>query len=137
MEKYNLENENSGDMIVVRKKMIDDILKGIHDTENNKIFANYDAVFEPNKEPLFVHIWSIKKGYQLGYIVFHDFLRRVGNNHTFSSTDFEDDGIKMFQKAENEGLIKKISEKNGLGNITRWQVLKDPTENLKKLANTF
>lgn len=137
MEEYNKKNENKEDIRAIQTQMIDDILKGKHDTESNKKLANYEAIFEQDKEPLFVNIWSIKKGYRLGYIVFHDFLLRVGKNKTFSSTDFEKAGIEMFKKAENEGLIKKISEKTGIGNITRWQVIKEPKESLENLKNTF
>jgi hypothetical protein len=135
MEKYSQDQEK--ELKKIRSEMIADILSGRHDTENLRKLANYDADFRTKEEPIFINIWSTKKGYNLGYIVFHDFLIKIGQNKTFSSTDFEPAGIKMFKKAQEAGLIKQISKPEGVSNITRWEIIGDPKKNLEKLQKEF
>ena len=124
-------NEKKKDIEKIRSQMIGDILAGKHNFEDNSKLANYHAIFEENKEPYLINIWSLNNG--LGYVIFHDFLIKVGQGHIFSSTDFEPAGEKLFQKAINDGLIEQFSEKSGMSNITRWKVIGDPKENLKRL----
>jgi hypothetical protein len=96
--------------------------------------ANYDADFSGD-EPCFINIWNKQKGYGFGYIVFNDFLRRVGVGKTFLSTDFTQDGLDLFQKSINDGLIKKVSEPFGLHRLIRWEVVGDPVKNLEKIRD--
>jgi hypothetical protein len=130
-----LNANNTENIEKIRSQLIDNILAGKHDSENDNDLANYRATFLKGEEPLFVNIWSVKRGHQLGYIVLHDFLMKVGKGNIFSSTDFEPDGVKLFEKAAANGLIKQISEKSGLNNITRWKIVGDPRANLEKLKN--
>jgi hypothetical protein len=113
------------------KAIIQDVIDGTYSLFDVETMANYDADFS-GEEPFFVNIWSKQKGYGFGYIIFHDFLRRVGVERTFLSTDFTQEGSNLFQKAVNDGLIKKIAEPFGLQRLTRWKVISDPVKNLEK-----
>jgi hypothetical protein len=112
------------------KAIVQDVIDGTYSLFDVETMANYDADFSGD-EPYFINIWNKQKGYGFGYIVFHDFLRRVGRGKTFLSTDFTQEGSNLFQKAVNDGLIKKISEPFGLERLTRWEVVSDPTKNLE------
>ncbi len=116
------------------KNIIQDIIDAKYAIFNVKTMANYDAQFGDH-EPLFLNIWNIQKGYRFGYLVFHDFLRRVGVGKTFLSTDFTAEGAALFEKAVADGLIKKTSEAIGIQRLTRWEVISDPVENLERIKN--
>ena len=117
------------------KAIIQDVIDNEYNLFDVETMADYDADFS-GEEPYFINIWSKKRGYGFGYIVFHDFLRRVGTGNTFVSTDFTEEGMHLFQKAVNDGLIEKISEPAGLQRLTRWKVIADPVENLEKIKNS-
>lgn len=116
------------------KLIVQDVIDSKYELFDVKTMANYDADFSGD-EPCFINIWNKQKGYGFGYIVFHDFLRRVGVGETFLSTDFTIDGSNLFQKAVNDGLIKKVSEPFGLQRLTRWEVVSDPVKNLEKIKD--
>ncbi len=122
------------------KKEMQDIIQDVIDDKyelfDAETMANYDADFS-GEEPFFINIWSKQAGKNFGYIVFHDFLRRVGEGKTFSSTDFTEAGSRLFQKAVDDGLIKKISEGSGLHRSTRWEVVDNPIKNLEKIKDKF
>ena len=116
------------------KDIIQDIIDAKYTLFNVKTMANYDAQFGDH-EPLFLNIWNIQKGYQFGYLVFHDFLRRVEVGKTFLSTDFTPEGAALFEKAVADGLIKKTSEAFGIQRLTRWELIDDPIKNLERIKN--
>jgi len=116
------------------KLIIQDVIDGEYELFDAETMANYDADFS-GEEPYFINIWNKQKGYGFGYIVFHDFLRRVGIGKTFLSTDFTQEGSNLFQKAINDGLVKKVSEPFGLQRLTRWEVVSDPVKNLEKIRD--
>ena len=116
------------------KSIIQDLLDGTFRLFDTETMADYDADFS-GAEPYIINIWNKQPGSGFGYLVFHDFLRRVGLNKTFVSSDFTEPGDKLFQKAVTDGLIKKISEPFGLQRMTRWQVVGDPAQNLKRLRD--
>jgi hypothetical protein len=117
------------------RKKINQVLAGEHNWQDDDEPANYDALFMDGKEPFFNNIWNKKRGLGLGYIIFHDFLKRVGEGNTFSSTDMTSDGEKLFQKAVKAGLIEQVSERAGLHRVTRWKVVGNPISNLEKIRN--
>jgi|GEM_PF-1276818 len=114
------------------KNIIQDVIDEEYLLFDVERMADYDADFS-GKEPYFINIWSKQKGYNFGYIVFHDFLRRVGEQNTFLSTDFTQGGSKLFQKAVEDNLIEKVSDSFGLQRLTRWRVINDPVKNLEKI----
>ncbi len=116
------------------RNIIQDVIAGTFALFDADTMANYDADFSGN-EPFFINIWNKQSGYSFGYIVFHDFLRRVGKQKTFLSSDFTEAGGKLFKQAVDDGLIVKVSEPLGLLRQTRWQVVGDPVENLSKIKN--
>ncbi|MCD6109217.1 hypothetical protein J7J83_00420 [bacterium] len=116
------------------ESIVQDVIDGNYKLFDVETMANYDADFSGD-EPYFINIWNKQKGYGFGYIIFHDFLRRVGTGKTFLSTDFTEDGANLFQKAVNDGLIKKVSEPFGLQRLTRWKVVSDPIKNLEKIKD--
>lgn len=116
------------------KSIVQDVIDERYEIFDVETMANYDADFSGD-EPYFINIWNKQKGYGFGYIVFHDFLRRVGIEKTFLSTDFTQEGSNLFQKAVNEGLIKKVSEAFGLQRLTRWKVTGDPVKNLERIRD--
>lgn len=115
-----------------RRELIQDVLDGAFQKFDVHTMADYDAVFSDD-EPYFINIWTHQAGKGYGYIVFHDFLRRVGVDHTFVSSDFTEPGNKLFDKAQQDGLIVKVDGPFGLQRYTRWKVVSDPTEHLKEL----
>ena len=117
------------------RSQIEEIIAGTHNYLDDEKLANYDTIFREGQEPYFINIWNRKEGSGLGYIVFHNFLLKVGQDNTFSSTNFTDDGKKLFQKAIDDGLIKQTSEKPDVGGITRWKVIGDSINNLDKIKN--
>lgn len=117
------------------RAIIQDVIDNKYNVFDVNTMANYDADFS-GPEPWFINIWNKQPGYGFGYIVFHDFLRRVGSGKTFLATDFTEGkggGQELFQKAINDGLIKKISEPFGLHRLTRWVVVGDPLQNLERM----
>lgn len=116
-------------------EIIQDVIDGKFSLFNVETMADYDADFS-GESPLFINIWRKKEGYGFGYIVFHDFLRRVGVQKTFLSTDFTEEGTNLFQKAVDDGLIEKISEPFGLQRLTRWKVVGDPVKNLERIRDS-
>lgn len=116
------------------KLIIQDVIDEKYELFDVETMANYDADFSGD-EPYFINIWNKQKGCGFGYIVFHDFLRRVGIGKTFLSTNFTQEGSNLFQKAANDGLIQKISKPYGLQRLTRWKVVNDPAENLERIRN--
>jgi len=98
--------------------------------------ADYSADFN-GSEPFFLNIWSKVPNYGFGFIVFHDFLRRVGFNKTFISTDFTPAGIKLFKKAQEAGLIEQVEVPANLGRYTRWKVVNDPNVSLESLKKQY
>jgi hypothetical protein len=116
------------------RAIIQDIIDAKYTLFNVNSMANYDAQFGDH-EPMFLNIWNIQKGYQFGYLVFHDFLRRVGIGKTFLSTDFTPEGAALFEKAVADGLIKKTSEAFGIQRLTRWELIEDPIKNLERIKN--
>lgn len=119
------------------RKHIDAVIAGTHDYLNDEVPANYDAVFQEGAEPYFLNIWNRKKGSGLGYVVFHDFLIRVGSGKTFSSTDFTEDGEKLFQKAARDGLIRQLSGPSGITRASHWKVIGDPKSHLETLRDAL
>lgn len=118
------------------KSVIQDVIDGKFDIFNVKTMADYDADFR-GEEPYFINIWNKEEGFGFGYIVFHDFLRRVGVGKTFTSTNFTEGGTILFQKAVTDGLIEKTSEKSGLQQFTRWKVIGDPITHLTKMKESI
>ena len=116
------------------KDIIQDVIDNAYSLFDVETMANYDADFS-GEEPYFINIWAKQGGYGFGYIVFHDFLRRVGIQKTFLSTDFTQEGSNLFQKAVKDGLIEKVSEPFGLQRLTRWKVVDDPVKNLEKIRD--
>lgn len=133
-EKFNSSYEDKEIDTEQLKAIIQDVIDNKYSLFDPESMANYDADFSGD-EPYFINIWSKQKGYGFGYIVFHDFLRRVGTGKTFLSTDLTEDGSNLFQKAVNNGLIKKVSEPFGLQRLTRWKVVSDPIKNLEKIKD--
>jgi len=113
-------------------KIIQDIIDGRFEVFDTESMADFDADFS-GEEPLFINIWSVKRGYGFGYLVFHEFLRKVGLQKSFLSTDFTPDGERCFEKAVKDGLIEKTSEPFGLHRLTRWKVIGDPVQHLHTL----
>ena len=116
------------------KSILQDVIDGKFDLFNVETMANYDAEFS-GEEPYFINIWNKQKDHGFGYVVFHDFLHRVGIGKTFNSTNFTDDGKKLFDKAVSDGLIEKMSEPFGLQNLTKWKVVGDSIAHLKKIKD--
>lgn len=116
------------------RAIVQDVIDGNYSLFDVETMANYDADFS-GEEPYFINILSKQEGYGFGYLVFHDFLRRVGLQKTFLSTDFTEDGSNLFQKAVADGLIEKVSEPFGLQRLTRWKVVGDPVKNLEKIRD--
>ncbi|HUT22194.1 MAG TPA: hypothetical protein VMX18_02155 [Candidatus Bipolaricaulota bacterium] len=116
------------------KTIIQDVIDDNFSVFDNETMADYDADFS-GEEPCLINIWAKRKGYGFGYLVFHDFLRRVGLQKTFLSTDFTEEGSNLFQKAMSDGLIEKVSEPSGLQRLTRWKVINDPIQNLGKISD--
>ncbi len=116
------------------KSIFQDVIDGEFNVFDSEKMANYDADFSGD-EPYIINIWSKQKGFSFGYIVFHDFLNRVGLDKTFVSTNFTDEGSKLFDKAVSDGLIEKISEPFGLQQLTRWKVIGDPINHLKQMKD--
>lgn len=117
------------------RDIIQDVIDDKFEVFDVESMASYDAIFSEGNEPYFLNIWTIKTGYGFGYIVFHNFLRRVGSGNTFVTTDFTDSGKRLFQKAVNDGLIQQVSEQFGLQRLTRWKVVGDPVNNLLKIRD--
>ena len=126
----NIEHQSFTDEQI--RVIIQDVIDDKFELFDSDTMANYDADFF-GEEPFFINIWNKQRGYGFGYIVFHDFLRKVGEGKTFLSTDFTDEGAALFQKAVKDKLIEKISEPLGLQRLTRWKVAKDPIKNLEKI----
>lgn len=123
--------------VVSKEKLpaiIQDVIDGTFRVFDVKTMANYDADFSSD-EPCILNIWSEQQGHGFGYIVFHDFLRRVGAEKTFLATDMTNDGARLVQKAEQDGIIQKVSEPFGLLRLTRWKVIGDPIKNLEKIRD--
>ncbi len=116
------------------KNILQDVIDNKFEVFDSEKMADYDADFSGG-EPFFINIRSKQSGFGFGYIVFHDFLRRVGEGKTFISTDFTDAGKNLFQKAVRDGLIEKQSEPFGLNRLTRWKVTNDPVKNLEKMKD--
>ena len=76
------------------KLIVQDVIDGKYELFDVETMANYDADFS-GEEPHFINIWNKQKGYGFGYIVFHDFLGRVGVGKTFLSTDFTQEGSNL------------------------------------------
>lgn len=112
--------------------IIQDVIEGKFEIFDIESMADFDADFR-GQEPLFINIWSLRKGHGFGYLIFHEFLRRVGEKKTFISTDFTPDGAHCFERAVKDGLIQKISEPFGLHRLTRWMVVGDPIQHLHTL----
>lgn len=116
------------------RAIIQDVIDGTYALFDVETMANYDADFR-GEEPLFISILAKQEGHNFGYIIFHDFLRRVGVKKTFLSTDFTEVGSNLFEKAVRDGLIEKISKPFGLQRLTRWRVIGDPVKNLEKIRD--
>jgi hypothetical protein len=116
------------------KAIVQDVIDDKYLLFDAKTMADYDADFS-GAEPLFINIWNKQPGHEFGYLVFHDFLRRVGMQKTFLITDFTDQGRELFKKAVADGLIEKISKPFGLHNLTQWMIIGDPTKNLEKIRD--
>ncbi len=127
----NPEEEISPEQI---RAIIQDVIDGAYKLFDVKTMADYDAEFS-GEEPLFINIWNKKEGHNFGYIVFHDFLRKVGQDNTFLSTDLTSPGKKLFEKAIQDSLIEKMTENIGLHRMTRYKVINDPNKNLEKIKN--
>lgn len=110
--------------------LINGILDGSYNGFNSQE-ANYDAEFTNGQMPYFLMIHSSVKG--LGYILFHDFLNRVGSGNEFISTDFTSSGKSLFDKATKDGLIQNLGVEQAIGNITKWKVVGDPMYHLKSM----
>ena len=139
--KQELEKTSEQPELKFSKEQMKDIIQDVIDRRfiifNLETMADYDADFS-EEEPLFLNIRSKKKRHGFGYIIFHHFLREVGIGRTFLSTDFTEEGEKLFKKAKYDGLIEKISDKPiGLHRLSRWKVLGDPVVNLEKLKNKY
>lgn len=111
-------------------ELIEDVIEGKFEKFDPASVADYDADFS-GSEPYFINIWSKRKG--MGYVVFHDFLRRVGIGNSFVASDFTGPGLHLFEKASAAGAIRQVSEKSGFDRRTRWEVLGDPISNLEKI----
>jgi len=118
------------------KDVIQDVIDGTFFLFNTETMADYDADFR-EEEPYFIHIWNKERGKGFGYLVFHDFLRRVGVEKTFVSTDFTGDGRKLFEKAVQDGLITKEPHFVSLQRLTRWKVVGDPVEHLRRMKDSL
>jgi hypothetical protein len=116
------------------KAIIQDVIDNKYLLFDPETMANYSADFS-GPEPLFINIHNEIKGSGFGYIIFHDFLRRVGTGKIFFATDFTAPGSKLFQKAIDDGLIEKVSEASGLHRLTKWKVIGDPVKNLEKIRD--
>jgi len=133
--KFNPEQLNTtGPTPEKMRSILQDVIDGSFNIFDIESMANYDAEFS-GEEPYFINIWNKQEGFGFGYIVFHDFLRRVGIEKTFTSTNFTDAGRALFQKATTDGLIEKVSEPSGLQMITRWKVVGDPTAHLIQMKD--
>lgn len=118
------------------KRVIQDVIAEKFEIFNVDTMANYDADFS-GETPFFINIIAKQKGFGYGHIVFHDFLRRVGLGKTFLSTDFTDDGKRLFTRCERDGLIKKIEDPKGINRLSKWEVTQDPNENLRKMIESL
>lgn len=116
------------------KLILDDVISGEFGVFNCESMADYSADFQ-HGEPIFLNIWTHISGYGFGYIVFHDFLRRVGKNNTFLSTDLTDAGMILFKKAQDHGLIQKIEIAPNIGRYSRWKVIGDINQNLIRMKD--
>lgn len=114
---------------------IDDVISGRHNYLDDNEAANYDAMFDYGPEPIFNNIWNRERGSGIGYIVFHDFLIKVGVGNTFVSTDFTGPGNKLVQKAVSDGIIEFVENTSHLAYKTRWKVISDPKVNLERIKN--
>lgn len=114
--------------------IIQDVINGTFELFNVDTMANYDADFSGD-EPLFIKIEAKQKGQSFGYLVFHDFLRRVGRDNTFVTTDLTNDGKRLFEKTVSDGLLEKVSEPFGLHRLTKWKIIGDPIKNLEKIRD--
>lgn len=146
----NIENSHSGSMEseptiddteVISADNMKDIIQDVIDDKfeifDVETMASYDAIFSEGHEPYFLNIWIVKPGYGFGYIVLHNFLRRVGIGNTFVTTDFTPPGKRLFQKAINDGLIQQVSEQFGPQRLTKWEVFGDPVENLEQIRDRW
>jgi hypothetical protein len=118
-------------------KIIEDVINEEYVLFKTETMADYSADFPEEGEPFLYNIWA-KEEYKelgLGYIVFHDFLRKAGVNKTFNSTALTESGAKMFAKAVETNLIEKVS--NGPFNFSKWKVTKDPEDSLRKIQESW
>ena len=116
--------------------IIQDVIDAKYEIFDIDKMANYSADFNEN-EPYLINIWSVQAGFGFGYIVLHDFLKRVEINNTFLSTDTTDNGKKLMKKAEDVGLIEKIESNLGLARLTRWKLIGNPDDNLKEIKKSW
>lgn len=115
--------------------IIQDVIDDEFETFDIETMANYFADFYDNPEylPSFLNIVSYTPGFGFGYIVFHDFLRRVGFGNTFSSTAMTDEGRHLFEKAQRDGLIEYEKKDEGIVDRTIWRVTSNPITNLERI----
>jgi len=105
--------------------------------ESGNVLAWYDAEFpnNPNLMPRSLNRGTDFPGNNYGYVLFHDFLSRVGVGNEFLSTDLTEGGENLYQKAIDDGLIEKISDPQGIDRYYKWRVIADPIENLQRKMN--
>lgn len=131
MDKLNHENKNE-DNDLSQAAIIEDVISNQFQLFDTKTMADYDAEFS-GELPYLINIWTKQEGKGYGYIILHDFFRRVGVGNSFFATDFTGSGAHLFEKAIKDGVIQKEPQSTNLLNITRWKVVAGPLENLKKL----
>lgn len=99
-------------------------------------FANYDADIRPGHVPAFLNIWCHKPGQNYGYIAAHHFLETVGEGNQFVTTDHTGAGARLFEKLEQDGLIRKMEKGGSLAYPHRYEIIGDPRENLRRFSET-
>jgi hypothetical protein len=112
-----------------------DILAGKNKPWKDTYPAYYDAEFgEEGDEPYFIMIASKIQGKGFGYIAFLDFLRHVQAGNKFTSSDFTKEGRSLFDRVAKAGFMKQVKASSDMTRKTEWEVLKDSTTELKRIA---
>ncbi len=100
--------------------------------QNGRWTAHYQALFWPDEPPFIMSIWSNVSGHNLGYVLFHDFLMRVGAGNCFYASPTTEKGEHLLRKAIADNLIRKEADpQKKWEHATYWRVMRDPVEKLR------
>jgi hypothetical protein len=93
--------------------------------------ADYDAIFSENSESVLLNIWTKQPGEGFGQLVMYHFLDQVGVNNTFVCTDLTEQGSRLIEKLERNGMLERLKYTGNPAYPHRFKVIRDATEGLK------